>query len=143
MTVEFSERMEGIDWDRLALVFRRAPLGDRDPAKLREAFQNSQIRCFVWDAGELGGGGRALTDGACHTMIFDVVLLPEYQGRGLGKEIMKFLADRSTAPHILLYAAPGKESFYAKLGYRKMKTAMTKYFDPEMEHRHQQLGCVE
>jgi ribosomal protein S18 acetylase RimI-like enzyme len=143
MTVEFSERMEGIDWDRLALVFRRAPLGDREPAKLRQAFQNSQIRCFVWDSDELVGAGRALTDGVCHTMIFDVVLLPEYQGRGLGREIMRFVADRSMAPHILLYAAPGKERFYSKLGYREMKTAMTKYFDPQMEQRHQQLGYVE
>ena len=110
---------------------------------MREAFFNSQIRCFVWDAGELVGAGRALTDGVCHTMIFDVVLLPEYQGRGLGREIMKFLADRSTAPHILLYAAPGKAGFYSKLGYRKMKTAMTKYYDPEMDRRHLQLGYVE
>jgi aralkylamine N-acetyltransferase len=115
MAVEFSERIKGIDWDRLSLVFKRAPLGDRDPAKLQEAFQNSQIRCFVWDAGELVGAGRALTDGVWHTMIFDVVLLPEYQGRGLGKEIMKFLADRSKAPHILLYAAPGKEVFFTSL----------------------------
>jgi aralkylamine N-acetyltransferase len=143
MAVEFSERMEGIDWERLAVVFKRAPLGDREPAKLQQAFLNSQIRCFTWNAGDLVGAGRALTDGVCHTMIFDVVLLPEYQGRGLGKEIMNFLADRSRTPHILLYAAPGKEEFYSKLGYRTMKTAMTKYFDPEMERRHRQLGYVE
>ncbi len=143
MAVELSERMEGIEWNRLALVFQRAPLGDRNPAKLQQAFQNSQIRCFVWDASVLVGASRALADGVFHTMIFDVVLLPEYQGRGLGKEIMKFLADRSMAPHILLYAAPGKEGFYSKLGYRKMKTAMTKYLDPEMERRHQQMGHIE
>jgi predicted N-acetyltransferase YhbS len=70
-------------------------------------------------------------------MIFDVVLLPEYQGKGLGKEIMKFLADRTNAPKVLLYVAPGKEGFYSKLGYREMKAVMIKYSIPELEQRHQ------
>jgi GNAT superfamily N-acetyltransferase len=94
MSIEFSESVEGIDWIRLAQVFERAPLGTREPAQLREAFQNSQIRCFVWDAGNLIGAGRAITDGVWTTMIVDVVLLPEHHGRGIGKAIMKFLEER-------------------------------------------------
>ncbi|HEY4232321.1 MAG TPA: GNAT family N-acetyltransferase [Lacipirellulaceae bacterium] len=143
MSVWFSESVDGVDWERLALVFKRAPLGIRDPACLQEAFQNSQIRCFVWDGGELVGAGRAMTDGVRNTVIFDVALLPEYQGRGLGSEIMNFLMERSRAPRVLLFAAPGKETFYAKLGYRKMKTAMVKYSDPEMAEHYQQLGYTE
>jgi hypothetical protein len=63
MSIAFNADVENIDWVRLALVFDRAPLGNRDPAQLHEAFENSQIRCFVWDAGELVGAGRAITDG--------------------------------------------------------------------------------
>ena len=73
-------------------------------------------------------------------MIFDVVLLPEYQGRGIGKQIMKFLTELSKAPAFLLYTMPGKEGFYAKLGYRKMKTAMAKFPDPGMQ---QKAGYIE
>jgi aralkylamine N-acetyltransferase len=134
MSIEFTEDAEAIDWERLAVVFQRAPLGSRDPVKLREVFQNSPIRCFVWDGGELMGAGRAITDGVRYSVIFDVVLLPEYQGRGIGKRIMKFLADRSKASSVLLYAVPGKEGFYSKLGYRKMKTAMAKFPNPETQH---------
>jgi predicted N-acetyltransferase YhbS len=72
--------------------------------------------------------------------MFDVVLLPEYQGRGIGRRIMHFLAGKSKAPSILLYAVPGREGFYAKLGYRKMKTAMAKFPDPEMR---QKSGYIE
>jgi GNAT superfamily N-acetyltransferase len=122
--MEFTDDPGAVDWVRLSEVFKRAPLGNRAANKLEEVFQNSPIRCFVWDAGELIGAGRAITDGVRYSVIFDVVLLPEYQGRGIGKQIMDFLADRSKARAILLYTVPEREGFYAKLGYRKMKTAM-------------------
>jgi aralkylamine N-acetyltransferase len=143
MSIVFSDSLVGIDWEKLADVFRRAPLGEREPAALREAFTNSPIRCFAFDAGELVGAGRALSDGVWHTLVVDVVLLPQYQGRGLGKAIMKFLADRSKTPKLMLYSAPGKEGFYAKLGYRKMKTAMVKCLSPATEVRYLSLGYIE
>jgi GNAT superfamily N-acetyltransferase len=140
VSIEFTEDTEAINWERLSIVFQRAPLGDRGAVKLREVFQNSPIRCFVWDAGELIGAGRAITDGVRYSVIFDVVLLPEYQGRGIGRQIMNHLADRSKAPSVLLFAVPGREGFYAKLGYRKMKTAMAKFPNPEMQ---QKSGYIE
>ena len=140
MSIEFTDDTEAINWERLSVVFQRAPLGNRDPVQLRETFQNSPIRCFVWDGKELIGAGRAITDGVRYSVIFDVVLLPEYQGRGIGKQIMNFLTDRSKAPAVLLHAVPGREGFYAKLGYRKMKTAMAKFPNPEMQ---QKAGYIE
>jgi aralkylamine N-acetyltransferase len=131
MSIEYTEDPKVIDWERLANVFKSTPLGNRDPDKLREAFQNSAIRCFVWDAEELIGAGRAISDGVRYSLILDVVLLPEYQGRGIGKRIMELLAERSKGLNILLYAMPGKEGFYSKLGYRKMKTAMAQFTNPE------------
>jgi aralkylamine N-acetyltransferase len=143
MNIILSESVEGIDWARLAEVFERAPLAVREPAKIQEAFSKSPIRCFVWDGDNLIGAGRAMTDGVWTTVILDVVLLPEYQGRGIGTAIMKFLTDRSNAAKILLYSVPGKEGFYAKLGYRKLKTAMAKYVEPGLEERHHRQGYIE
>jgi aralkylamine N-acetyltransferase len=140
MSIEFTEEMEAINWERLSEVFLRAPLGKREPGKLREVFQNSPIRCFVWDGGALIGAGRAITDGVRYSVIFDVVVLPEYQGRGIGKQIMTFLADRSKAESALLFAVPGKEGFYSKLGYRRMKTAMAKFPNPD---GHQKAGYID
>lgn len=140
MSIEFTEDPGTFDWEKLSAVFKRTPLGNRDPGKLREVFENSPIRCFVWDAGELIGAGRAITDGVSYSVIFDVLLSPEYQRRGIGRQIMGFLADRSKAPCILLFAVPGREGFYTKLGYRKMKTALAKFPNPE---RQQQSGYIE
>ena len=135
MSIQFTEDLQTIDWGRLSTVFQRAPLGDREPDKLRQVFQNSQIRCFVWDGPELIGAGRAITDGVRYTVVFDVVLLPEYQGRGIGRQIMNFLMERSKETAVLLHAVPGRETFYAKLGFRKMKTAMAKFLNPEMQRQ--------
>ena len=140
MMATLSDNIGEIDWDRLALVFKRAPLGERDPAVLRKAFENSGVRCFVWDQKELIGAGRAITDGVRYAVIFDVVVLPEYQGRGIGKQIMAFLGERSKAANILLHAVPGKEAFYQKLGYRKMTTAMARFENPEIQR---QRGYIE
>jgi len=42
------------------------------------------------------------------------VLLPEYHGKGIGKEIMKELCDQLPVENIILYAVPGREEFYKK-----------------------------
>jgi GNAT superfamily N-acetyltransferase len=135
-----SDDITTVDWNRLAAVFERAPLGKRDPETLRETFRNSGVRCFALDDGLLVGAGRAITDWVNYALILDVVVLPEYQGKGIGKRIMKYLAERSKAKNVLLHSVPGKEQFYKALGYRRMKTAMGLFADPETK---QQQGYIE
>jgi len=130
MNIKYTNDPTTIDWERLSEVFRLAPLGNRQPDGLRAVFHNSPIRCFVWDEDQLIGAGRAISDGVRYSVVFDVVLLPDYQGHGIGRKIMQFITDQSKAPSTLLFAVPGKEFFYAKLGYRKMKTAMAKFPNP-------------
>jgi|SRR5579859_4317409 len=79
------------------------------------------------------GAGRAITDGIRYAVIFDVVVLPEYQKRGIGKQIMEYLIRYSKAANVLLHAVPGREEFYSKLGFRRMKTAMARFKDPEIQ----------
>ena len=140
MEITLTSDTAQIDWDRLVLIFKRAPLGDRDPAILRQVFTNSGVRCFAWLDQELIGAGRAITDGVSYAAIFDVVVLPEYQDKGLGKKIMAYLIEHSGADNVLLHAVPGKEGFYSKLGFRKMKTAMARFKNPE---RQQDMGYIE
>ena len=69
--------------------------------------------------------GVLWADGLDCSYIGDVAILPEYQGIGLGKQIIQNLIQQSQGHRkIILYANPGKEGFYAKLGFKKMNTAM-------------------
>lgn len=50
----------------------------------------------------------------------------------LGKQIVQYLIDQSQGhKKIILYANPGKEGFYSKLGFKKMNTAMAIFQNEE------------
>ena len=126
MEITLSSDADVISWEELAEIFERAPLGHRDPKRLEPTFRNSGLRCFAYAEGKLIGAGRALTDGVTRVAIYDVVVLPEYQNQGVGRQIMEHLiADaRENGQTVTLYAVPGKEGFYRRFGFATMKTAM-------------------
>lgn len=95
---------------------------------------------LAWIDQALIGAGRAITDGVCYAAIFDVVVLPEYQNRGIGKQITTYLISHSGAENVLLHSVPGKEEYYSKLGFRRMKTAMARFKNPELQ---QERGYIE
>ena len=123
--VEWTDALDTVDWDELSELYRVAPLGTKLPAALRTAFGNSLYCCFVRDGGRLVGVGRALADGTDCSYICDIAVVPDYQGTGLGKQIVARLVELSRGhKKIILYAVPGKEPFYRKFGFLRMRTAM-------------------
>ena len=54
--------------------------------------------------------------------------------------IMNYLLERANAEIVMLFANPGKEPFYAKFGFRKMKTAMAIMDNPELRR---EKGLIE
>ena len=140
MKATLTSDLSQVDWERLALIFKLAPLGEREPVLLRRLFTNSGVRCFAWVDEELIGAGRAITDGVRYAAIFDVVVLPEHQNRGIGTQIMTYLIAHSGAENLLLHSVPGKEEYYSKLGFRKMKTAMARFKNPQIQ---EQKGYIE
>jgi ribosomal protein S18 acetylase RimI-like enzyme len=123
---------ESINWDELSYLYKIAPLGDKKPGDLKIAFSNSRYKCFVSDKDKLVGAGRALADGADCSYLCDVAVHPDYQGRGLGKEIINKLKELSAGhKKIILYASPGKEDFYKSLGFLRMRTAMAIFQNQE------------
>ena len=85
--INFSSCLQAVDWEEASILFERAPLGKqkRDPEKLKRAFEVSYAVIVVYDSGKLVGMGRALCDGEYQAAIYDMVVLPEYQGKGIGK----------------------------------------------------------
>lgn len=133
MPLIWSYSIDSLDWDELSALYRAAPLGNKNPDSLKTAFTNSMFRCFVSEDGKLVGVGRALADGTDCSYICDVALLPSHQGLGLGKEIVSKLVSMSSGhKKIILYSVPGKESFYRKLGFKRMSTAMAIFEDQDL-----------
>lgn len=112
-------------------MIERAPLGKRDPDFVEKTYRGSYVYCFVEDNGKLIGAGRAISDGVSNSAIYDVVVLPEYQGKGIGKSIVQYLLDRLPRRSVLLVSAPKQEDFYRKLGFHKLKTAYLRHEEIE------------
>lgn len=130
MSLVWSDALDTLDWDELAALYRAAPLGNKNPRDLRVAFGHSMFRCFVREEGRLVGVGRALADGADCSYLCDIAVLPSHQGTGLGQQIVARLVELSRGhKKIILYAVPGKEGFYARFGFKRMKTAMAIFED--------------
>lgn len=114
-----------IDWNTLSHLYKIAPLGDKNAEELKTVFNNSRYKCFVYDNDKLVGVGRALADGVDCSYICDMAIHPEYQGEGIGREIVEKLVKFSKGhSKIILFTSMGKEGFYSKLGFAKMNTAM-------------------
>jgi GNAT superfamily N-acetyltransferase len=88
------------------------------------AIARSLLCVSARDGDKTVGMGRLVGDGALIWYVQDVIVLSEYQGLGVGKEIMERLIGHvkktrlpGTRVTIGLMAALGKEGFYEKLGF--------------------------
>ncbi|UDQ97715.1 GNAT family N-acetyltransferase [Lentisphaerota bacterium WC36G] len=121
---------KNVNWDSLVELFRIAPLGKRIANDLKKSFTNSMFKCFLYDGEQIIAAGRALADGVDCSYLCDIVVHPDYQGIGLGKVVVESLIAQSQGHNkIILFANVGKEPFYAKLGFKKMNTAMAIFKD--------------
>jgi len=95
-----------------------------DEVQAGKAIENGLYNVIAKDGDKVVGMGRLVGDGYVYWYVQDVIIDPEYQGKGIGKEIMRYLTEYiennsipNTEVTIALMAAKGKEDFYAKLGY--------------------------
>ena len=90
------------------------------PDDLERANQNSWLVVSAYDGSKLVGFGRVVTDFVLHAMIFDMIILPDYQGQGIGTMILGRLVDRCLEQgirDIQLFCAEGMRVFYEKNGF--------------------------
>lgn len=70
------------------------------------------------------GMGRILSDGISDAYIQDLIILPNYRGKGIGKRLLEKLLNYCLSKGILwigLIAEPGQDSFYKSYGFKKMQ----------------------
>jgi ribosomal protein S18 acetylase RimI-like enzyme len=133
MAMEYRFGHQGIDWQELCDVIEKAPLGTREPERMRKACEGSQVVLTAYDQSRIVGFVRAISDGVIHSAVYDLVVLPDYQGRGVGKKLMQLIMERLPMERgvVLLYAAIGKQDFYHKLGFANLKTGMARFPNPQ------------
>ena len=129
-----------VDWEAVRDTFLAVGWPKREALDIEKAFKNSFAVAFVYENDRLIGFGRAISDGVLQAAIYDVVVHPDYQKHGIGRQIVERLLPKIAQCNVILYASPGKEDFYSKLGFRKMKTGMARFLNLE---RMESMGFIE
>ncbi|MBB6217971.1 ribosomal protein S18 acetylase RimI-like enzyme [Anaerosolibacter carboniphilus] len=132
MNIEIKNNCLNIDWSYVSETLKKVGMAYYDAKIHKKAFENSHTVVFVFDNGILIGFGRAISDGVYQAAIYDVAVLPEYQGKGIGKIIVNNILKHLPNCNFILYASPGKEVFYEKLNFKKMKTGMALFQNAEI-----------
>ena len=132
MELDIKHDCAGVDWKTVAETLKFVGMAYYEPDEHRKAFESSHTTVFVYHANRLIGFGRAISDGVYQAAVYDCAVLPEFQGKGVGTTIMKYIMARISHCNVILYASPGKEAFYQKHGFRNMKTGMA-HFRKEAE----------
>ncbi|MGF1461540.1 MAG: GNAT family N-acetyltransferase [Leptolyngbyaceae cyanobacterium] len=109
---ELEELCDAVGWAR------------RPIRKVRKAIEHSFLVVTMWEQQgsrrRLIGFSRATSDHAFNATIWDVVVHPDYQGKGLGKTLMQQLIKKLRSEdisNVTLFADPHVVDFYRNLGF--------------------------
>jgi ribosomal protein S18 acetylase RimI-like enzyme/nitroimidazol reductase NimA-like FMN-containing flavoprotein (pyridoxamine 5'-phosphate oxidase superfamily) len=92
--------------------------------------------------GRLVGMARALSDGARNAWIYDVIVHPEYRGRGLGKALTRLVLEHPAVRknlHVRL-STRDAQRLYAGFGFRALPDSTSAALSTEMILRRSSVG---
>ena len=95
----------------------------RSIAQLRRLLAGSTVVITLWRDKRMIGFGRATSDGICRAVLWDVVVVGDLQGCGLGRQVVEALLTAPTIKSVeRVYLMTTKSTdFYKQLGFQKTK----------------------
>lgn len=83
-------------------------------------FLNSTFVFSAWVDGRLVGCVRVLSDLHFRSVIYDLAVLPEFQKKGIGRELVRLCRDACESSEWLVQTDMAK-GFYEKIGFKENK----------------------
>ena len=85
---------------------------------LDKMVQGSNLWVTARQNGRMVGLLRGLSDYCYRCFVADLAVAKEFQGKGIGREIISFTRNFSPGARIFLFSAEDAEGFYKKLGFQ-------------------------
>lgn len=108
---------------------------ERPVELVKSALRNDLYDVVALVSNDVVGMGRLVGDGVMYWYLQEIVVLPKYQGIGIGTAIVSKLLNyiqehtpEGNFTRVGLTATEGKEGFYERFGFSKNR-GMTKYID--------------
>jgi N-acetylglutamate synthase-like GNAT family acetyltransferase len=93
-------------------------------ARYKRAMKHTYAHFTIRNKGKLIAFARVVSDGSAYAFIVDVNVRPEFQGKGIGRKLLKFIIKELKGDEIRvlqLTFKPELESFYKECGFEIMK----------------------
>ena len=121
MPIEFTDDRARVDVSQLLELYETTWWAHgRSASEVRQALQHSHPVVTAWDGTRLVGFTRVISDRTFRATIWDVIVRPTHQGRGIGKALMDFVLNhpdlKSVSQFLLL--TRDQHVFYERLGFR-------------------------
>ena len=125
MNVVIENNISFEDYKHLRSTTNWTQLKDEQIEKL---LKNTTFMVSAKVDGKTVGLGRCLFDFGYSAFLADIIIEPEFQGKGIGRAVVETLIDMVKKNSMVdkggylmfsLLAAPGKSGFYEKLGFYK------------------------
>lgn len=101
---------------------------DRTRDQVRHALEHSRPVITAWEGRRMVGFTRVISDLTYRATIWDVIVRPSHQGRGIGKLLMQQVLEHPDLQTVTNFVLLTKDqhAFYERLGFRKERDmAMT------------------
>ena len=108
--------------DQFIALVEASSLGERRPIRDRACMEgmilNSNLMITAWDAGELVGLARSMTDFHYACYLSDLAVSQAYQNQGIGRQL-QILTQHQLGQRckLILISAPNANDYYAHIGF--------------------------
>ena len=120
-----------VDLDQLTVLFNAVGWERRtaDRGRLAQLVRGSTYVVSAWDGDRLVGFARAISDDAFNAYISTVAILPEYQRRGIGRELVQRLTEGRDGIQFVLHANDHAYPFYLHLdlGFEPFENVLVRF----------------
>ena len=115
------EGTEGVPADSVEALFENAGWARNTPSWQKEKFSliftNSTWAFTVWDQDKMIGMVRVISDKIMAANIMDLIVLKEYQGRGIGKKLVELCVQKLPHGDWFAHTSANNFTFYEKCGF--------------------------
>jgi GNAT superfamily N-acetyltransferase len=116
-----------VDLDEMIELYVDSTLGERRPVddrqRMARMLEEADLVITAWEEDLMVGISRCVTDWVYCTYLSDLAVRADYQGQGIGKELVRLTREATPDATVILLAAPAAVDYYPRIGMTRHDSA--------------------